>query len=132
LPIPGFDSVEAIDEIVSFYEIPNDVTAEDRERMEQYRRELGLVFCRRCGYCQPCPKGVMITPAMGYPVVVRRMSPEISVQFSKVSMESTLLCDECGMCIEKCPYDLPIPEILKRHYDLFEVHRKDAVAKPQE
>lgn len=123
LPIPGFDSVQAVDEIVSLYETPLDVKAEDLERMEKYRQELGLSFCRRCEYCQPCPRGVMITPAMGYPVIAHRMSPDVSVQFSKVPMESTLLCDQCGTCIEKCPYDLPIPEILKRNYDLYETHR---------
>ena len=122
LPIPGFDSVQAVDEIVSIYETPNHVADKDRELMEQYRRELGLAFCRRCEYCQPCPQGVLITPAMGYPVIARRMSPEIAVDFSRVPMESTLLCDACGTCVEKCPYDIPIPEILKRNYDLYETH----------
>jgi len=129
LPIPGFDSVETVDEIMSLYERPAAVTQEDLERMDEYRRELGLAFCRRCEYCQPCPKGVLITPAMGYPVVARRMSPDIAAHFSRIPMESTLLCDACGTCIEKCPYDLPIPDMLKRNYDLFELHRSEAALK---
>jgi uncharacterized protein len=125
LPIPGFDSIKAIDEILSFYEQPNEVTDSDREIMERYRQELGTVFCRRCEYCQPCPQGVVITPAMGYPVVAKRMSPQVSVEFSKLAMESVLKCTECGLCIEKCPYELPIPELLKRNYDMWESHRAD-------
>jgi predicted aldo/keto reductase-like oxidoreductase len=123
IPIPGFDSVKSVDEIISIYEHQNVITSHDLEIMEKYRQELGKVFCRRCEYCQPCPNGVLITPAMGYPIVASRMSPKVSVEFLKVPMESTQLCDECGVCIEKCPYDLPIPDLLKKNYDLFEAHR---------
>jgi predicted aldo/keto reductase-like oxidoreductase len=126
IPIPGFDSMKSVDEVTSLYNHQNEVTGHDLELMEKYRRELGRVFCRRCEYCQPCPNGVMITPAMGYPIVASRMSPGVSVEFLKVPMESTLLCDECGACIEKCPYDLPIPDLLKKNYDLFEAHRSGA------
>ncbi|HBS58839.1 MAG TPA: aldo/keto reductase, partial [Firmicutes bacterium] len=31
-------------------------------------------------------------------------------------------CTGCGACKPRCPYDLPIPEILKQHYDLFKQH----------
>jgi Predicted oxidoreductases of the aldo/keto reductase family len=91
--------------------------------MEKYRQELGREFCRRCEYCQPCPNGVIITPAMGYPIVASRMSPEVSVEFLKIPMESIQNCTECGICSERCPYELPIPELLKKNYDLFEAHR---------
>ena len=114
VPIPGFDSVQSVDEIVSIYEYPNEITDKDLERMEKYRQELGRKFCRRCEYCQPCPNGVIITPAMGYPLVASRMSPAISVEFLKIPMESIEKCTECGVCIERCPYELPIPELLKK------------------
>jgi hypothetical protein len=126
IPIPGFDSVKSVDEIVSIYENKNEITENDLGLMDKYRQELGKVFCRRCEYCQPCPNGVIITPAMGYSIVASRMSPKVSVEFLKVPMESTKLCDECGVCIERCPYDLPIPDLLKKNYDLFEAHRSQA------
>ena len=128
LPIPGFDSVEAVDQVVSFYSGRNQVTQTDLDEMERYRRELGKQFCRRCEYCLPCPNGVMITPAMGYRVIANRMSPAVAVEFSKVPMESILKCSECGECIEKCPYELPIPDMLKSFYDLYEQHRKQPKA----
>jgi predicted aldo/keto reductase-like oxidoreductase len=123
LPIPGFDSVQSVDEIVSIYDRQNEIADEDWENMEKYRQELGRIFCRRCEYCQPCPNGVIITPAMGYPIVASRMSPEVSVEFLKIPMQSIEKCTECGVCIERCPYELPIPELLKKNYDLFEAHR---------
>ena len=125
IPIPGFDSIASVDQIVNFYEKPNIVTDEHRQKMDQYRQELGKVFCRRCEYCQPCPHGVMITPAMGYKIQAARMSGRTSVKFSQVAMDSVTNCIECGVCLNRCPYNLPIPEILKRNYDLYEQHRKE-------
>jgi len=81
--------------------------------------------CRRCEYCQPCPAGVMITVAMGYRIVAARMSPAVSVEFCRQAMESVKLCDECGVCLERCPYELPIQDMLKRNYDLYEKHVAD-------
>jgi predicted aldo/keto reductase-like oxidoreductase len=123
IPIPGFDSIKSVDEIVSIYEHHNEINDEDLGKMEKYRQELGRNFCRRCEYCQPCPNGVIVTAAMSYPIVASRMSPEVSVEFLKIPMESIEKCTECGVCIEKCPYELPIPELLKKNYDLFEAHR---------
>jgi len=123
IPIPGFDLVDRVDEVVSFYDRPNVVTEKDRRLMERYRIELGKRFCRRCEYCQPCPSGVMITVAMGYKILASRMSPAVSVDFARAAMESVKLCNDCGECLERCPYELPIPEMLKANYDLYERHR---------
>jgi hypothetical protein len=125
IALPGFDSLEKVDEIVSFYQQPNTVTKNDLKLMEKYRQELGKKFCRRCEYCQPCPQGVLITTAMAYQVIASRMSPQVAVEFSKASMESVTLCTECRECVDRCPYELPIPDILKAHYDLYEQHRAE-------
>lgn len=125
LPLPGFDSVEAVDEVAAFYATPNELRTEDVAAMDRYRQELGKQFCRRCEYCQPCPQGVMITPAMGYKVVAHRMSSRVSVEFSRTPMESVPKCIECGLCTTRCPYNLPIPQMLKEHYALWEQHCRE-------
>jgi len=126
IPIPGFESVAQIDQILSFYAGDNGITERDRELMDEYRRNLGRRFCRRCEYCQPCAQGVMITPAMGYPIIASRMSPPVAVEFSRKPMESVPFCTECGACITRCPYDLPIPELLKANYELYRKHLKES------
>ncbi|MFZ5944808.1 MAG: aldo/keto reductase [Bacillota bacterium] len=123
IPVPGFDAVEQIDQILKIYEKPNTVTREDIALMEKFKQELGSKFCRRCEYCQPCPSGVSITSAMTYPVVSKRMSPSVAVDFSKSVMNSVVNCTECGVCIKKCPYELPIPEILQENYKMYNEHR---------
>jgi len=128
LPIPGFETVEGVDQIASIYDRPNNVGPDDLARMERYRIELGKAFCRRCEYCQPCEQGVMITPAMGYKIVAARMSPAVATAFCKAAMESVPNCTDCRECMERCPYELPIPEMLKANYDQFERDRALASA----
>ena len=36
------------------------LSVEELEKVEKLRRELGSVFCRRCGYCAPCTVGIDI------------------------------------------------------------------------
>ena len=67
----------------------------------------------------------MITPAMGYRIVVNRMSPKVATEFCKVPMESVPNCSDCGLCISRCPYDLPIPEILQANYQLYLEHCRE-------
>lgn len=122
IPLPGFDAVEQVDQIAGIYETDSKVFPEDLVAMDKYCAELGQKFCRRCEYCQPCDHGVMITPAMGYPIIARRMSPAKAAGFAGKMIESVRNCTECGECVNRCPYDLPIPEMLKEHLALYERH----------
>ena len=125
VPIPGFETCQQVDEVLSFYSAANVITDQDLAVMESYRNELGSRFCRRCEYCQPCPQGVMITPAMGYPIVASRMSPNVAVEFMEKAMASVPRCNECGACLERCPYELKINDTLKRNYALYTQHRNE-------
>ena len=126
IPIPGFDALEQVDQVEAIYQTQNLVLPEDHTAMERYRAELGQRFCRRCEYCQPCEQGVMITTAMGYPIIASRMSPEKAAALASQAMESVRNCTECGECLKRCPYNLPIPETLKKHLALYERHAATA------
>ena len=123
IPLAGCDSVARVDEVVDLYQAENQVTQEDLAAMERYRAELGDRFCRRCEYCQPCPQGVIITPAMLYGIVAHRMGPAKAAGFSAKFMETVRNCEECGECVDRCPYNLPIPEMLKEYLALYDQHR---------
>lgn len=126
IPLAGCDSVERVEEVVAFYEGPAELRPEDQAAMARYRAELGDLFCRRCEYCQPCPQGVMVTPAMLYGIVAHRMGGAKAAAFAEKAMESVRLCEECGECAGRCPYHLPITEMLKKHLALYETHRMES------
>jgi uncharacterized protein len=125
IPIPGYDSVESVDQIAGIYNSPNTISDRDTVLMDDYRNKLGKAFCRRCEYCMPCPNDVKITMAMGYPIFVSRMGPKVATEFARIPMESAANCTECGECIGRCPYELPIPEVLKRNYALYRKDREE-------
>jgi predicted aldo/keto reductase-like oxidoreductase len=122
IPLPGWDTVAGVDEVLDLYEQENVVNPEDLAEMARYREELGDKFCRRCEYCQPCPQGVMITPAMLYGIVAHRMGPAKAAAFATKIMETVKQCIECQECEARCPYGLPIAETIHHHLALFEEH----------
>ncbi|TPB31123.1 aldo/keto reductase, partial [Burkholderia pseudomallei] len=71
-------------------------------------------FCRRCEYCMPCPVGINIPMNFlleGY--YSRYNLKEWSKDRYKSLDVNASNCIECGKCESKCPYELPIREMLK-------------------
>jgi predicted aldo/keto reductase-like oxidoreductase len=126
LPIPGVERATEMEEIVAIMEGPAEMTPDEQAAMERMRSELGNRFCRRCGYCQPCPEGISIQTLMIMDSIIRRM-PAANV-FSDLTqtVADAEECVECGECEDKCPYDLPIREMIQEHIALF--HREKAKA----
>ena len=122
VPIPGIASKKEIDEIVDLYLSPKPLNDDDRKEIEKIRTDLGTRFCHRCGYCIPCDQEVNIPTVLGFDSMTRRFDPSIAKMMVKNAMEGAEKCTECGECLEKCPYNLEIPELLKENlkkYDAF-------------
>ena len=111
--IPGIQTPQEIEQIAAIVESGDTLTGDDQTRADEIVERLGKVFCRRCGYCQPCPEDIGITSALIFEGMTKRMPPEMFVGSAKTMLEKLPTCTECGDCIEKCPYDLPIPDLLK-------------------
>ncbi|MBU2470407.1 MAG: aldo/keto reductase [Proteobacteria bacterium] len=113
LPIPGMQSMSELNEIADLYENRRELNQADLDEMQRIREELGARFCHRCGYCLPCPNGINIPKVMLFTSQSRRFPP---LQLINASREFILhaeqSCEECGECSERCPYELPIPEML--------------------
>ena len=67
----------------------------------------------------PCEQGVKISAGMIFKSRTKRLAPVDLVTLDKAAMESIESCTACGRCIEKCPYNLPIPDVLREHLDLY-------------
>jgi predicted aldo/keto reductase-like oxidoreductase len=119
VPIPGIQAKEELDEIVALYENPTALTDADNGAIEEIRAELGVKFCHRCEYCMPCDKGVTIPGVMSFKSMFKRLAPAAAIGMAYGAMDSVEKCEDCGECVEKCPYDLPIPELLKENLALY-------------
>ena len=125
LPISGIERVPEIEEIVSIVEGPTAMTAVEQKEMERLRQELGTRFCRRCEYCQPCPADIFIPLLMNAPGFAIGLSPErLFSGFFAEAMEKAAGCTKCGECEEKCPYDLPIMEIIEERVNWYQEEQK--------
>lgn len=116
--IPGAESIAEIEEIVQIAEGNPELTDADNAEMERIRKELGNRFCRRCDYCQPCTAEIPISTIMAYPTMVRRMPPKNVVSgWIAAAMEKVASCTDCGLCEERCPYGLPIREMMSENLE---------------
>jgi len=112
VPIPGIQSIAELEEIAALYADRRPVSEADRAAMERIRQKLGSRFCHRCGYCLPCPNEIDIPIAMLFPSQVRRYPPQELGRLSGRVMDKVAECAQCGECEARCPYELPIPEML--------------------
>jgi len=114
--IPGIERVPEIEEIARIFKGPKEMTAGEKQEMERIRQELGTRFCRRCDYCQPCTAGIPISDIMSFPNLAKRL-PLVRLYTGKFAeaFVKALECTDCGECEERCPYNLPIREMMQEH-----------------
>jgi predicted aldo/keto reductase-like oxidoreductase len=85
-------------------------------------RDLMKVGCTGCGYCMPCPMGVMIPVIFEVYNTMHMFGDEDRARFLYALKMSGVAagdepgyasqCVECGDCLEKCPQSLEIPDFL--------------------
>ena len=123
--IPGIQKIHEIEEIVQVVKEMQTMTEAEQREMEQLIQELGKTFCRRCDYCQPCPEEIPISLVMAAPSFAKRMPPDriFSGPIAE-AIEKVAACTQCGECEEKCPYNLPIREMIVEQVDWHETERK--------
>ena len=88
--------------------------------MEKIRKFLGTQFCRRCNYCAPCTAGI---PISGVFLIEGYFSRYGLQDWAKERYEALAKkasdCIDCGACEPRCPYNLPIREMLKHAVKVF-------------
>lgn len=112
--IPGMDSEEQVFKNVLVGNSPAPLSANERKELGEEVEKLGSTFCRRCEYCQPCPQGV--SPALvflldGY-FTRYNLQGWARERYRSMPVRADQ-CIECGQCEERCPYNLPIRQMLR-------------------
>jgi predicted aldo/keto reductase-like oxidoreductase len=115
IPIWGIQFMKELEEILSYENNPPVLDAALLEQIEADKKELSGVFCRACGYCLPCPANIPIPMAARMEFLMGRMVAE---NFKTLEWQENMRriddCTNCGHCKANCPYELNVPELLKR------------------
>lgn len=113
LAIPGMDSLDQVGVNAAVGKNSLEITAEEQAEIDDIRTKMGNSFCRRCGYCLPCPQGIDIPNQFLLEGYLSRYSlPEWSHVRYDAQVKKASDCVACGVCETRCPYDLPIIEML--------------------
>ena len=115
VPDPGIETADQMREIISCMAVKGPLTEEERGNIEALRSALGKAWCHRCDYCQPCPQGIPISVILVAESFIRRMPLEKMRTFVEAPFKTAEACTECRQCADRCPYNLDIPSLLKRH-----------------
>lgn len=105
--IPGMESVE---QVINNEEcLRKKLDERDNVLIKKNLKDFDEVFCRRCGYCLPCSKGINIPFVFlceGY--YTRYGLKEWALSRYKTLGINSNTCIKCGKCEKKCPYGLKI------------------------
>jgi len=125
IPIPGSETLERARENWKIFTEGYSLTEKDKEQIEVLKKEFDRQFCRRCDYCQPCTEKINIQFVVGLKSVIKRFGPHAQeVGWMKDLIEKARNCSECGECLPRCPYQLPIPDLIKENLAWFDSLRK--------
>jgi uncharacterized protein len=114
--IPGMMSLNEVKKNIEISSKNAGITKKDLEIIEKDKKELGNEFCRACDYCNPCPQGISISFVLRAEKQLIRLSgwnPRFEKQIPEEN-KKVATCLQCGECEIKCPYQLPIRELLPK------------------
>ena len=111
--IPGMYLESEIEENTSFDSSP--LTPEEAAAIDGIRKSLTVNFCRRCNYCAPCTVGIQIPSVFLFEGYLERYGLEdwARGRYAGLPVKASA-CVKCGACETRCPYELPIRQMLER------------------
>ena len=118
--IPGMESINQVKDNALVGKEITKLTKEENEKIAKEVKELGDEFCRRCGYCMPCPQNINIPFVFNFKAYYERYNLKDWAKERYASMSAHASdCIKCGKCEERCPYNLPIRKMLEDTKEIF-------------
>ena len=112
--IPGMAEPEELAQNLAAANDTSPLSPEEMAQIQEIRSALGTNFCRRCNYCQPCAAGINISGAFLFEGYLSRYGLADWARGRYEAMGKYASdCVGCGACEDRCPYHLPIRQMLK-------------------
>ena len=118
--IPGMATEEEFRQNLAAVEDSAPLREEELARVAAIRDSLGTQFCRRCNYCAPCTMGINISGVFLMEGYYSRYGLQDWAKARYAGFDRKASdCIGCGVCESRCPYQLPIRDMLKKAADVF-------------
>ena len=118
--IPGMAEEKEIRQNIAAVSDTAPLTDAEQAKIQEIRNFLGTNFCRRCNYCAPCAAGINIPAIFLFEGYYSRYNlKEWAVQRYRGVEKKASDCIECGICETRCPYNLPIRQMMKKAKEVF-------------
>lgn len=113
--IPGMAASEELEQNLAAASDASPLSEEENSQVQAVRDELGTQFCRRCNYCAPCTVGISIPNVFLMQGYLRRygLADWAKARYGALEVKASA-CVACGACETRCPYQLPIRQMLKQ------------------
>ena len=118
--IPGMAEPEELDQNLAAMADNSPLTDEEWTKIKAIRQDLGTHFCRRCNYCAPCSAGIPISAVFLMEGYFSRygLADWARGRYEALAGHASD-CIDCGVCETRCPYELPIRQMLKTAAEKF-------------
>ncbi len=112
--IPGMYDLKEIDQNFEAASNEAPLTEEELAKIAEVKKQLSGNFCRRCNYCAPCTVGINIPSVFLFQGYLDRygLGDWAKDRYAAMPVKAGA-CVECGVCETRCPYNLPIRDMLK-------------------
>jgi predicted aldo/keto reductase-like oxidoreductase len=118
LVIPGVETRHLFDANWEIFQGDWTLTAADIDQITKVRGQYAQSFCRRCDYCQPCSEEIPIQQILGLRFAVQRFGEGfLDKDWVQAAIDKARNCSQCGECLSRCPYELPIPDLIENNLD---------------
>ena len=113
--IPGMAEPRELEQNLAGISDTRALTEEEKAAMQRIRDSLGTQFCRRCNYCAPCTVGISIPNCFLFQGYLDRygLAGWARERYDTLKVKASA-CIGCGQCESRCPYSLPIRDMLKK------------------
>lgn len=118
--IPGMADISELEQNLTAVNDGTPLREDELREIQRIRSEMGTTFCRRCNYCQPCSAGLNISGMFTFEAYHNRYGLQDWASGRYLALPKYASdCVDCGACEERCPYQLPIRDMLKKVAETF-------------